>query len=285
MNTLTVWQKVADHFRAFMWSGRPAVIRYLDRNNYFSDPTKFGGGEGMVTDGNCTVRHSISTIRIFLPILPDADRLDVLRHESGHIRYSFAGRLTPAAGAEARALWRQLEPEDAALYDAHPDGRDVTPEAVVRLADRVRSGQRMPPMSAPLAKLVRVVVAPAPASALAFVLVAALAVMALASSVSAESYYATPTGEAANAPSSSVHVYEYDGRCLRVEPKTAVAPTLQVPSGGMAELLNGLPGNAAFRSSVVNCDDYRTKPDWSSIVYEQTPAPEYRNIGLVYYPL
>lgn len=183
MNTPNIWQKMADHFRAFGWAGRPVTIRYLDRNNYFRDPTRFGGGEGIVADGSCTVRRGVSTIRIFLPLLPEADRLETLRHECGHIRFHFVPRPS-AALSEARRLFRDLEPKVAALYDAQGEGFDMSGEAVVRLADRVRSGQPVPSMSTPLAELVRAVVAPAPASAMGFAfLLAALA--ALVSSASA----------------------------------------------------------------------------------------------------
>ncbi|MBN7783677.1 hypothetical protein JYP51_02020 [Ponticoccus gilvus] len=158
-------QKIMDHLRAFVWAGRPVSIRYLDRNSYFRDPAKFGGGEEIV-DGNCTVRIGVSTVRIFLPI--EVDRLDTLRHECGHVRYHFVPRPS-AALSEARRLFRVIEPEDAALYDARGEGFDMSGEAVVRLADRARAGHPMPSMSTPLAELVQAVVAPARASAMGFV--------------------------------------------------------------------------------------------------------------------
>lgn len=184
MNTPNVREKVADHFRAFIWAGRPVAIRYLYRDNYFRDPTRFGGGAGMITDGSSRVRHSVSTVCILLPLL--ADRSETLRHECGHIRFEFAPR-PPAALAEARRLFRELEPEDAALYEGRDDDFDMSGEAVVRLADRVRSGLPMPPMSEPLSKLVRVVVAPAPASAVGFVLITVMLLAALVSAASTAS--------------------------------------------------------------------------------------------------
>lgn len=178
-------QKVMDHLKAFVWAGRPVAIRYLERNNYFRDPAKFGGSEEMICDGNCTVRRGVSTVRIFLPVLPEADRLDTLRHECGHIRYHFVERLGDEAGVEARGLFRQIEPADAALYDARPDGKDVTGEAVVRLADRLRAGLPVPDMSPALALVVRRVMSPAPASALGFVILAAGLLLAGVSAASA----------------------------------------------------------------------------------------------------
>lgn len=183
MNTPNVWQKMADHFRAFVWAGRPVSIRYMYRDNYFRGPTKFGGGEGMVMDGNCTVRRSVSTARIFLPLA--ADRLETLRHECGHVRFHFIERLQDGAAAEARDLFREIEPEDAAFYDARTDGKDMTGEAVVRLADRLRAGLPVPAMSAELALVVRRVVAPAPVSAMGFVILLAGIFAAGASAASA----------------------------------------------------------------------------------------------------
>lgn len=178
MKNPNVLQKIADHVRAFFWAGRPVEIRYLDRNIYFRDPIKFGGSEEMLCDGNCTVRRGVSTVRIFLPILPEADRVDTLRHECGHIRYHFVPR-PPDALTEARRLFRELEPADAALYESRGEGFDMSGEAVVRLADRIRAGKGTPPMPKPLAELAGRIADPAFASAVSFIGVGALLLLIL----------------------------------------------------------------------------------------------------------
>ncbi|WP_411351207.1 hypothetical protein PNH50_12355 [Leisingera aquaemixtae] len=184
-------QKVVDHIRAFLWAGRPVLINYADRKKYFREnPDNFGGGDGEIIDGNCKPGIWLSRIRIFLPLLEE--RLVTLRHEAAHVRFRFVPH-PPEALAEARRLFKECEPEVAALYEAQ--GKDVSGEAVVRLADRVRYGQYVPQMSGPLKKLVAELVAPARLSALNFVLrfviIAATALAALLSllpaSVSASS--------------------------------------------------------------------------------------------------
>lgn len=131
----------------------------------------------MICDGNSSAGVWLSRIRIFRPVLDD--RLMTLRHETGHVRYHFVKK-PPASLEEATALFRECEPNEFALYEARGEGFDICPESVVRLADWVRDGRHVPPMSPELSKLVRDVVRPAPASALAFVAVAFVAVALVA---------------------------------------------------------------------------------------------------------
>ncbi|WP_343501954.1 MULTISPECIES: hypothetical protein [Roseobacteraceae] len=175
MNNPTSIQILRDHVRAFIWSGRPVIIHYVDRDTYCKNSQRRDGYE---IDGICSPGIWISRVQIFTPLLDG--RLETLRHECSHVRFHFIKR-SPEACAEARQLFREHEPT-AAYYESQ-DGFDTTGEAMVRLADRRRTGRDMPRLSPELTRCVEEMAEPAPASAFAFVVVLASVLLAFASAL------------------------------------------------------------------------------------------------------